>query len=759
MNLSLGPVLAVCLAGLQFIAVLTVVTTSYLTSERALLLHARTLLSDVAHATVEHSRVFLKPAESATDFAKRLAENDIVASNDKERLEKLLFQQLATTPEFAGVFYGDTMGNFVFVKHGEEADRFRSKIIEWNGEERRTDIIWRDGDFAVIEATDDPTDTYDPRTRPWYKEVEKQRRTIWTDPYIFFTSQKPGITVAAPVTDNMGKLIGVIGVDIDIDAISDFLSRQNIGEGGKAIILNHNGDVIAHPNSELIKTKDADGSLRFSGIDEIEDPVIRAAFGHLKATDGSMVEEETSSAFIFEGREYVSNLVPTMTEGLPWTIGVVAPEDDFIGSIKTNRAQNIGVAALIALLTGMLGLLLARFITRPVRALAERAAMISQGNINEASGNIPLAFSELETANDTINREVARRKKSEKEQSVMFELDSRGVAEVDTVTGELLRTNSAFAKIFGYENGDVPVAEQREIAKLINMEPGSNVEMQYACMNGKKVWILATAFRFNDADTGAARSLVTLNDITDAKTSARKVRELNREITHGDRLTTMGQMAAGLAHELNQPLTAITQNVDAAKISAETYAEDDPELLEILQEIDLQAHRSGDIIRALRDFIRKDESNIESFDIGELISQTMLLVDAEAREQGVTISGHHENLPLVRGVRVQIAQVFVNLLRNGIEAISAADPQSRNITINAEQDENEIGVTVTDTGPGADPSVDLFTEFQTTKKNGMGLGLSICRNIIEAHGGQLRYEKASTGGSSFSFTLPMGDAV
>lgn len=136
MKLSLGVILAICLAGLQFLAIIVVVTSSYLTSERVLLDHARNLLSDVGTNAIAHSQGFLDPAKGAAELAARLAENRIVASDDKQLLEQLLFQQLQATPQFAGVFYGDQDGNFVYVMRSNGPGPFRSKIISRTGEDR-----------------------------------------------------------------------------------------------------------------------------------------------------------------------------------------------------------------------------------------------------------------------------------------------------------------------------------------------------------------------------------------------------------------------------------------------------------------------------------------------------------------------------------------------------------------------------------------------------------------------------------------------
>lgn len=278
MRKSLGALLAICLAGLQFLAVLAVVSSSYVTSEQALIRHARDLLRDVGHNTIEHSKGFLRPAEGAAELAARLAQNRVIASDNPRLLEQLLFQQLQIAPHFAGVYFGSEDGDFVMVMRMAEGPApFRTKVITRTAEGREVRLIWRDNEFHVVHEETDPQDSYDPRSRPWYQEARARLTTIWTDPYIFFTSHQPGITLAAPVRSETGGLRGVVGVDIEISAISRFLAQLNIGETGRALIINSNGDVIAHPDPELIKTSRADGSLSFVNIAEFDDLIARAA--------------------------------------------------------------------------------------------------------------------------------------------------------------------------------------------------------------------------------------------------------------------------------------------------------------------------------------------------------------------------------------------------------------------------------------------------------------------------------------------------
>lgn len=764
MKFSLGMILALCLAGLQFVAVTIVVFSSYVTSEKVLLEHARHLLNDVGSNAIEHSKGFLKPARGAAELATRLAENQVVASDNFQLLEKLLFQQLQLSPQFSGVFYGDEAGNFVYVMRSDGPGPFRSKIVRRDGEARVTDLIWRDDNYAITEQRLDPADTYDPRTRLWYQKAYQERKSIWTDPYIFFTSQTPGITAASPVFDAEKQIKGVVGVDIGIDAISDFLSHLNIGENGTALIVNSNGDVIAHPDQSLLRIQNADGTYRFANIGELGDPMARAAFDALESNAAVSADQQTSSRYQFEGATYVATVMPFISEELPWTIVVYAPEDDFTGQIKANRTQNIWIAAGIAVMSGVFGLVLANYIHKPVRAFAVRASLVSQGEI-AASEPLPKTYRELERANETLVQEIAQRKASETEYGRTFELSSRGMAQIQAGSGKILRANARFASMLGYDMREILALTAHEIS-----HPGDPVaavftagfescgsefvnEKRFLRKDGSIIWVSENVIVIRD-DTGKPlHAVMTVDDITERRAAESKIQQLSRDLSHSARVNVMGQMATSLAHELNQPLLAITQNMDAALFALKSKAIRETELRTILSETEQQAHRAGDIIKALRGFVKKEGVEKSQFDFGELLEQTLHLLRSEAREANVDIASEVLDAQPVYGSRVQIAQVLVNLLRNSLEAIAATDATEGLITVRVQDTDDGVLVCVTDSGPGFDPELDLFEQFETTKDEGMGLGLSICRTIVEGHRGKIWHETDAEGRACFCFTL------
>ncbi len=250
-------------------------------------------------------------------------------------------------------------------------------------------------------------------------------------------------------------------------------------------------------------------------------------------------------------------------------------------------------------------------------------------------------------------------------------------------------------------------------------------------------------------------------DITERKSSDARIQELQTELAHASRLTEMGQMASGLAHELNQPLTAVGSYLQALRRLLERGDTGSLHLAKSAAETAMgEVRRTGEIIRSLRAFVKKadPERRIES--VATLIEEANALALAAARERGVVVQFRPPfDLPHVLVDKVQIQQVLVNLLRNAVEAMEASS--RRRISVEVESGEDGlITVAVIDTGSGIAPDVAerLFQPFVTTKSQGMGVGLSLCRAIVEAHGGRLWAEPNPEGGTIFRFTIPIAGA-
>lgn len=233
---------------------------------------------------------------------------------------------------------------------------------------------------------------------------------------------------------------------------------------------------------------------------------------------------------------------------------------------------------------------------------------------------------------------------------------------------------------------------------------------------------------------------------------------LLQRLTHVSRLATMGEMAAGIAHELNQPLTAIASYAQACDWLLARGSTDTDEIRDALQQITAQGLRAGEIIRRLRNLARTPDTQRVLADCNGLVEELRGLALTDARVHRAVLEMQlAPGLPPVLVNRVEIQQVVLNLVRNAIEALEGAPPERRIIILRtAAAPDHTVEISVMDTGPGVDETIldRLFSPFVTTKPAGTGLGLAISRSIVEAHKGTLRYRLEEAGGACFYLRLP-----
>ena len=263
-------------------------------------------------------------------------------------------------------------------------------------------------------------------------------------------------------------------------------------------------------------------------------------------------------------------------------------------------------------------------------------------------------------------------------------------------------------------------------------------------------------------------AVVVFRDITEKKKNhlalQKALDELEQQkekLTHVSRLSTMGEMAAGFAHEVNQPLTAISNYAQVAKRMMSRQEIVDEGVYEAMDKINVQARRAGEIISRIRSFVKKPDHVLGRVDPTKLVADTVKLAEVDARNNSMEI--HVDvpvNLPPVKVDPVQIQQVALNLIRNGMEAMTDMDTRNIGVWVKAEKkDEQFVKISVIDRGYGLaeDAEEKLFTPFYTTKPDGMGIGLSVCHSIIQSHGGRMSFQRHPEGGTIFEFTMPVAD--
>lgn len=345
----------------------------------------------------------------------------------------------------------------------------------------------------------------------------------------------------------------------------------------------------------------------------------------------------------------------------------------------------------------------------------------------------------------------------------MFVCSERGVIRACSTTA---------CQLFGYQEAELL---GRNMLDLIEDERGEEaVRSELVCamnQNRKTLWplplsirradgeLVPTSFLIGDAIVeGASMFVVFGRDMRPTIASEERFHRLSNDLAQVSRLGMMGEMAAALAHELSQPLSAIVNFLGAADLMLDAGA-DVPRLRNALRSAGGQASRAGEIIRRLRAFILRGEADMRAERLASLVREAATLALFNTSSFGVRLSYEFENEQrLVLGDRIQIQQVLVNLIRNAADAMAVHGGERRDLVISTTMArDNLIEIAVRDSGPGIAPEMleRLFSPFATTKREGLGFGLAISRRIVEAHGGQLSAEPAPDGGAIFRFTLPV----
>jgi PAS domain S-box-containing protein len=304
------------------------------------------------------------------------------------------------------------------------------------------------------------------------------------------------------------------------------------------------------------------------------------------------------------------------------------------------------------------------------------------------------------------------------------------------------------------------------VAEALRGGPRYDVEYRVVRPNDEVRIVHSRGDVVSDESGQPRRMFGTIQDITDRKRaeedlreSERRYREAQMEVAHVNRVTTMGQLTASIAHEVNQPIAAAVTSAGAGLRWLAAQPADLEEVRDAFDRIIKAGNQAGEIIGRIRALIKKVPPRHDRLDINEGILDVIELTRSQLLEKGVSLQiGLAKGLPLIRGDRVQLQQVILNLIINAVEAMSDSSEGMRELLISTAEDQlNGVRVEVRDSGPGLSAeSLDrLFNPFYTTKPAGMGMGLSICRSIIEEHGGQVWATANIPQGAAFHFTLPV----
>ncbi len=338
----------------------------------------------------------------------------------------------------------------------------------------------------------------------------------------------------------------------------------------------------------------------------------------------------------------------------------------------------------------------------------------------------------------------------------VLEMNPAGLALIDVVNSEDIIGEPIYSVIapedhFGYAN----------LLNAVFRGEAQIMEFRVVSRQGKEHWLEMHAFPLRDGKNTVVALVGIARDITRRRQAEEAASKHQMELARVARLSLMGEMAAGIAHELNQPLSAISSYAQGTirRLHADTISK--AEVLETMEHIRYQVERAGQIIRHVRNFVRKREPAFSVVDLNAAVNEICTFLHSEVRQKCVAMHlSLAPQLPQVRANNIEIQQVIMNLTRNALDAMSTSSVSNRELVIKtALGSDRMVEVTVSDTGPGIPEQVvaNIFDPFFTTKPTGMGMGLSISRSIIESHGGRLWLAANGSTGATFKFVVPVAD--
>jgi putative two-component system response regulator len=360
-------------------------------------------MNNISIFALDKSKTYIKTAREAAQLTQRLEIKDVVSSENINGMEQYFYEQLSLHKQFASIYYANTKGEFLMVIKNN--DGYMTKII----------LIDEDNDKQVFNKFNDKfmnlmkvkridNDKYNPIERPWYKLASINKKLSWTDPYVFFTSKQPGITTAIPVYNNQYNLQGVIGVDIQMEELSQFISNMKISKNSKVFMLDSSLKVIAFPKESTVHIDTKTQKARLLKLNELDDKIAVYAYNKLKE-DIKTKKLKTKKFITFtanDGKVYYSLFLPFEVNNINWTIGMYVPEDDYLGLIKENQKFNLVLSLLIGFIAIIVGFLISKAISKPILRMQNMAHDLKKLNLNTPSVE-PSSFEEINEAIESFN--------------------------------------------------------------------------------------------------------------------------------------------------------------------------------------------------------------------------------------------------------------------------------------------------------------------------------------------------------------------
>ncbi|SEU12883.1 ATP-binding protein [Variovorax sp. OV084] len=573
--------------------------------------------------------------------------------------------------------------------------------------------------------------------RPYFIDARAGRNGLFYG--VGQTTGEPGLFISAPVRPDGGAVLGVVTVKVSLRQLQDawtFARDPILLTDARGIVF------LSSVQSWMYQATRALGAAEIEGMRRDQQYGARTNFPALpwkvdrdEGGPGYLVRTDLGG----QPRRFLA--VDEPLPDLGWTLTVMADHAEVTRARE--RAWMLGLLCASLLLLGGLYWQLRE------RRFAEQ---------RDARRDL-----ELRVRERTHELDEAHAFRKAMEDSLLVGMRARDL------NGRIIYVNLAFCEMTGYGadellgrlppypywHPDDVTLHWRHYDAMMSGEPAhAGFESRLRHRDGHEVITMVYTAALIDADGKHSGWMSSVVDITEQKRAELRQRQNDEQLQHAQRLASLGEMASTLAHELNQPLMALSNFASAAKAFAEQGNQS--LLVSSLDETMAQAQRSAEIVRRIRGFVRQRTAGTEDCAVAALVSNALALLQGEMRMRQARAEVRiPAGLPEVRGDRVLLEQVLLNLLSNSLHAMQATPPEQRLVEIEAEVQEGRMHIRVADRGPGIDAALaeQVFAPFFTTKTGGLGLGLNICRTIVEAHRGRLSFANRAGGGTVFTLEL------
>ena len=357
------------------ITVLPIIIYGYVMDRDLMLGTANNSINQATNMVIRETTDYLMPLSKMAEFSAMINNGGALSLRNKKQLEDYGLEVLKFYPPTAAFYFGDEQGNFLMIQRLPDGT-IATDIVNRKGSHPVEIWKYRNISFRVIKTVKTKA-KFDPRVRPWYQGAKNCRCLYWTDIYIFYSTGAPGITAAYPVFTPKGKFVGAFGLDINVAQISQFLRNLKIGKSGIAFIFNQNNEVVAFPDSSRIVKKE-EREFRPVSINELGIPSITAAFQKLTQ------RRENKCVVKVGGKKYIASFQDfPKSFRARWKVGVVVPEDDFVGGAKQKMLISLLICLVVLLISITLAILISRSISKPIRLLTRETARIKNFHLDE----------------------------------------------------------------------------------------------------------------------------------------------------------------------------------------------------------------------------------------------------------------------------------------------------------------------------------------------------------------------------------------